>query len=209
MLEIPVYNTSGQKVESLQVDEQEFGGRVNPDLLKQAMVAYQANRRQGSAKNRSRGEMAYSTKKMYRQKGTGNARHGPRGVNLMRGGGVAFAKRPRDFRQKLSKKMRRAALNTALLAKILGEDLCVVDGLEFSEPRTKQMADVMKNLKINRSCLLAIDQQDRNLFLSCRNLPDVTVRPTGELNAYDVAARQKMVLTRQALESLRNREPVT
>lgn len=209
MLEIPVYNTNGEKVESLQVDEQEFGGRVNPDLLKQAMVAYRANRRQGSAKNRSRGELAYSTKKLYRQKGTGNARHGPRGVNLMRGGGVAFAKRPRDFRQKLSKKMRRAALNTAVLAKILGEDLCIVDGLDFSEPKTKQMADVMKNLKIHRSCLLATDGQDRNLYLSCRNLPDVTVRPTEELNAYDVAARQKMVLTRQALQSLRTREPVT
>lgn len=203
MLEIPVYNTSGETVETLQVDEQEFGGRVNPDLLKQAVVAYRANRRQGSAKNRSRGEMAYSTKKMYRQKGTGNARHGPRGVNLMRGGGVAFAKRPRDFSQKLSKKMRQAALRSAILAKMVGENLCVLDGLDVQEPRTRQMAEIMKNLKINRSCLLAIGEDDRNVYLSSRNLPDLTVRPARELNAYDVASRQKMVLTREAFASLR------
>jgi len=124
----------------------------------------------------------------------------------MKGGGVAFAKAPHAPRKKLSKKMRRAALNSAILAKMLGQDLLIVDGLQASQPKTKEMAAVMSNLKINRSCLLTLAERDRNIYLSSRNLPDITVRTAAELNAFDVAIRQKMVVTSEAMKSLMNEE---
>jgi large subunit ribosomal protein L4 len=206
MLEVPVYNTQGQKVDTLQVDEAVFGRHVNVELVKQAVVAYHANKRQGTAATRSRGMVKGSTRKLYRQKGTGNARRGPIRTNLMKGGGVAFAKRARDFRQTLPRKMRRAALESAILAKILGRDLMVVQGLAIQSPKTAQMAEILANLQINRSCLLALAQRDRNIYLSSRNLADLTVRIAEELNAYDVATRRKMLVTREAMAALMSRE---
>jgi large subunit ribosomal protein L4 len=202
MLEVPVYNTDGQQTDTLKIDDDVFGTEVNVDLLKQAVVAYHANQRQGSAKTKSRGETAYSTKKMYRQKGTGAARHGGRGAPILKGGGHTWAKRPRDFSKGMPKKMRRAALRTAILAKILGGDIKVVEGLSCDAAHTKTMAALMKNLEINRSCLLSIAERDSNIHLSSRNIADLTVRTAEELNAFDVATRQKMLVTREAMSQL-------
>lgn len=202
MLHVPVYNTDGEKIDALEVDEAVFGGTVNADLLKQAVVAYHANRRQGSACTKGRGDVAGSTRKMYRQKGTGYARRGSRRTNLLRHGGNAFAKKPHSFRKGLPKKMRRAALNSAILAKILGQDLLVIDGLEMDEPKTAFMAAVLERLAIDRSCLLALAERNRNLYLSSRNIADLTVRTAAELNAFDVATRQKMLVTTGAMKAL-------
>ena len=150
MLEVTVYNTAGEKIDTLRVDEALLGGTVNVALLKQAVVAYHANRRQGTAANRGRSQVEGSTRKLFRQKGTGNARRGNVRTNVLRGGGVAFAKKKRDFGKGLPKKMRRAALRSAILAKILGEDLLVIDGLKVDEPKTKVVADVLDKLKINQ-----------------------------------------------------------
>jgi len=206
MLQVPVYNTNGERIDALEVDEARFGGVVNVDLLKQAVVTYHANRRQGSANTRGRGEVTGSTRKLYRQKGTGSARRGQIRTNIMRGGGVAFAKKPRDFRKTLPRKMRRAALHSAILAKMLGNDLMVLDSLPMDAPKTREMAQVLKNLKICRSCLLALPRRDMNVYLSARNLPDLTVRITEELNAFDVATQQKMLVTREAMNVLMGRE---
>ena len=202
MLEVPVYNTAGEQIETLKVDEERFGKEVNVTLLKQAIVAYQANRRQGSASTKSRGMVKGSTKKIFRQKGTGRARRGNVRTNVLRGGGVAFAKLPLNRRKGLPKKMRRKALDSAILAKILGEDLLVVDGLSIPEPKTKAVVEILGNLKINRSCLLTIPDRDEALWKSARNIPDLTVRVTDELNALDVATRQKMLVTREAMDVL-------
>jgi large subunit ribosomal protein L4 len=201
-----VYNTEGRQVDTIQVDEALFGGRVNVALLKQAIVAYHANRRQGTSATKGRGDVEGSTRKLFRQKGTGNARRGNIRTNLLRGGGVAFAKRPRDFRQKLSRQTRRAALRSAILAKMLGHDLLVIQGLTAAAPKTALMAGVLRRLKIDRSCLLALAEHDRNLYLSSRNIPNLTVRSAGELNAFDVATRQKMLVTDDAMKVLTNRE---
>jgi len=206
MVEVPIYNTSGQKVDTWKVEESLLGGRVNVALLKQAIVSYHANRRQGTVRTKSRADVEGSTRKLYKQKGTGNARRGNIRTNVMRGGGMAFAKRPRDFRQAFPRKMRRAALQSALLAKILGGDLLVVQGLSADAPKTKVMAQVLRNLQINRSCLLALADRDRNVYLSARNIPDLTVRIAQELNAFDVATRQKMLVTDEAMKLLLNRE---
>ncbi|NLW87677.1 MAG: 50S ribosomal protein L4 [Planctomycetes bacterium] len=206
MLEVSVYNTSGEKIETLKVDEAAFGGEVNISLLKQAVVAYHANQRQGTAKSKTRAEVQGSTKKLYRQKGTGNARRGNVRTNVMRGGGHAFGKRPRDHRKDMPRSMRRAALNSALLAKMLGDDLLVVDGLKAESPKTAPIAKVLENLKINRSCLLTLAQHDQNMYLSARNIPDITVRVAGDLNAFEVATRQKMLVTREAMDAILARE---
>jgi len=206
MLEVGIYNTEGQKINTMQVDERIFGGTVNVPLLKQAIVAYHANRRQGTVKTKGRGEVSGSTKKLFAQKHTGNARRGNIRTNVMRGGGMAFAKKPRDFRKDFPKNMRKAALKSAILAKLLGNDLMVVEGLQVAAPKTKVMAGLMKNLKINRSCLLTLAQQDKNIYLSSRNVQDITVMVAADLNAFDVATRQKMLVTSQAMSALLNQE---
>ena len=202
MLEVKVYNTAGEEVDTLRIDEARLGGSVNAALLKQAVVAYHANSHRGTAATKGRADKTGSTRKLFRQKGTGNARRGNIRTNIVRGGGVAFAKRARKSRKGLPKKMRRRALESAILAKVLGQDRLVVDGLKVDQPKTKFVAGVLANLKINRSCLLALAEADQALFRSARNIPDVTVCVAGQLNAHDVATRQKMLATREAMDVL-------
>jgi large subunit ribosomal protein L4 len=207
MLEVPIYNMNGDKINTLEVDEALFGSTVNVDLLKQAVVIYHAHQHRCTSATKSRGMVSGSTKKLFRQKGTGNARRGNIRTNVLRGGGVAFAKVALNpLRKTLPRKMRRAALNSALLAKMLGQDLLVLDGLKMDQPQTKVMAEVMKKLNINRSCLLALQDRDQNVYLSSRNLKDVTVRIAEELNAFEVANRQKMVVTTEAMQALMSQE---
>ena len=198
MLEVPVYNTDGQKVDTLAVDETAFGKEVNVALLKQAVVTYHANKRQGTACTKSRGMVEGSTRKLYKQKGTGNARRGAIRTNIMKGGGMAFAKTPHSFRKDFPKKMRRAALDSAILSKIQANDFMVLRGLKAEGPKTAAMAKILENLKINRTCLLTLADRDRNIYLSSRNLPDLTVRIAAELNAWDVVKRRKMLVSRSA-----------
>ena len=204
MLDVPVYNQKGEQIETLQVDERLLGSTVNPSLLKQAVVAYHANRRQGTIATKGRGMVTGSTKKLFKQKGTGRARRGPARTPILRGGGHTFAKsrKPHSFRKRLPKKMRRAALQTAVLAKIIGEDLLIIDDLSFKAVKTKQMAEVVRNLKINRSCLVTLAERNDNVYLSSRNIADLTVCIAEELNAFDVATRQKMLITLPAMKAL-------
>lgn len=202
MLEVPVYNIDGQKIDTLQVDDEAFGTEVNTALLKQAIVTYHANKRQGTFGTKNRCRVEGSTKKLFKQKGTGNARRGPIRSPLMKGGGVAHVKLPRDFRKAFPKNMRKAALNSAILAKILGNDLMVIQGLAAEAPKTKTMVQLMDNLKINRTCLLTLAAQDRNLYLSSRNIQDMTVRIASQLNAWEVVTRRKMVVTSEAMQLL-------
>ena len=141
MIEIPVTDIQGKQVDTLQIEEQTLGGEVRHALLKQAYVRYHANRRQGSAATKNRSRVAYSTHKMYRQKGTGNARRGAAGTNLMRGGGMAFAKQPKSWRQRMPRKMRRLANRNALLAKAVDQELKVVDQLALDTPSTIRRVD--------------------------------------------------------------------
>src|SRR5438874_4579241 len=169
MIEVPVYNQAGQKLETVQVDEQKFGGEVNKNLLKQALVMYHANQRQGTVRTLARGEVAGSTRKMFRQKGTGNARTGGIRNPIKKGGGHAKQKRPKDWRQALPKKARRLATQSAILLKIQDKEIRVVDGLQIEKPRTKEMVAVYKALGIDRSCLFALEGRNENLEKSARN----------------------------------------
>jgi len=205
MLNVPVYNTEGEKIDTLKVDPEQFGGKVNVALLKQAIVAYHTNKRLGTASTKNRSMVEGSGRKLFRQKGTGYARRGTIRTGKVKGGGVTFAKIPHKPRKKLPKKMRRKALDFAILAKIIGSNILIVDGLSANEPKTKYVVNVLKNLGITRSCLLTLAEHDENLYLSARNIPNVTVRVVKELNAFDVATRDKLLMTREAFSSLLSR----
>lgn len=206
MINLPVYNQKGEEVDQMQIDEALLGGRIRPVLLKQALVMYHANKRQGNATTKSRGMVAGSNHKIYRQKGSGRARMGRNRMVIRRGGGVAFAKLPRDFRQRMPQKQRQLARNSAILAKLKSNDAIVVDKLEFEKPRTRDFIAVMNNLKIDvgRSCLVALDDADMNVYKSLRNIPRVEALEVEQLNAGIICNRRKLLFTRQALESLLN-----
>ena len=209
MIELAVYNTSGQQVETIQVDESVLGGCVRYALLKQAVVMYHANKRVGTATNKSRSVVAGSTKKVYRQKGTGNARMGTRRAGGKRvGGGVTFAKKPRDFSQRMPAKQRRLARDSAVLAKLRSRSIVVVDGLSFEKPQTKQFVGVLKNLKIDRSCLVALRDYDVNVQKSARNVSRVDVLPVADLNAAAIVNHKQMLFTKEALNSFLDRSSV-
>lgn len=206
MIDVAVYNREGQEVERIQVNEELLGGQVRSALLKQAIVMYHANQRVGTAATKNRGRVEGSTRKIYRQKGTGNARMGTIRTPVRKGGGVAFAKLPRDFSQRMPKKQRRLARDSAILSKLQSGQIVVVEELNFAQPKTREFARILKNLKIDRSCLVAIPQQDVNLYKSARNVPKVDVMVISDLNAGDICSKKKMLFTKDAFLSVVNRQ---
>ena len=202
MIEVAILNTDGQEVGKFPVDEALLGTTVRPALLKQALVRHQANQRQGTVRTRTRAEIAGSTKKLYAQKGTGNARRGTIRTNLMKGGGMAFAKRPREFRQDMPLKQRRLAKANAILAKILSNNLKVLDSFAVAAVKTQAVVKVLKNLNAERSVLIATNGLDRNLWLSSRNITKAAIKPAAEINANDVLSKRTMIITKEAFESV-------
>ncbi len=206
MIDLAVYNTDGQEVESLKVDEAVFGDSVRYPLLKQAIVMYHANKRVGTAATKSRSMVAGSSRKLFRQKGTGNARVGNIRTGKRVGGGVTFAKSLRDFGKRMPKKQRRLARDSAILAKLLSNNIVVVDGLNFEKPKTKDFIGILNSLKIERSCLVTISSEDVNLCKSANNIPRVAVMPVDELNAGDICNYRKMLFTKEAFLAVLNRD---
>lgn len=205
-MELSVYNRSGEEIDKLNVDESVLGGAVRYALLKQAIVMYQANRRVGTVKTKGRSEVAGSDRKLFRQKGTGNARVGNRRTGKRVGGGMTFAKVPRDFRKAMPRKQRRLARDSAVLAKLRKNQVVVVDGLDFEVPRTKEFASVLKSLKIDRSCLVAVKEYDPALYKSARNVQKVAVLPVADLNAGAICTHQRILFTKDALVAFLNRD---
>ena len=211
MIDLAVYNRSGDKVESLKVDEALFGGRVRHSLLKQAIVMYHANKRVGTAATKSRGMVAGSTRKLFRQKGTGFARAGSIRTGKRVGGGVIFAKQVRDFGKRMPKKQKRLARDSAVLAKLLSDSVVVVDELKFEMPRTKDFIAVLDNLKIlnKGSCLVMLKSFDEALYKSARNVPKIDVMPVEQLNAGDIFNHRRMLFTKDAFLSLLSKDEVS
>jgi len=200
MIEIPVHDMAGKQVDTMKVDEALLGGEVRPDLLKQAYVRFHANRRQGSAKTSSRSETSYSTRKLYRQKGTGSARRGPAGTNIMRGGAMAHAKRPHSYRKGMPTKMRRLANRNSLLAKLVDQEVKVVDKLDFEKPSTKAFSALLEALKIDRTCLFALQSVTGATARSARNIENVHLTQIDRLNAFDVLNNRYLLVDKQSLE---------
>ena len=202
MIEIPVYNQSGSEIEKFQVDEQKLGGEVRRNLLKQALVMYHANQRQGSVRTLARGEVEGSTRKIYRQKGTGNARMGTVRQPVRVGGGHAKQKRPKDWRQAMPRKQRQLATRSAILSKIQDKEIRVVDKIELAEPKTKLMAQVYKALGIDRSCLLALEGRNETLEKSARNIDRTTLTTVKQLNVWDILRNRTLLMTKAGLQQL-------
>ncbi len=207
MIELPVYDKSGKQVDTMSIDEANLGGEVRPALLKQAYVMFHANQRQGSARTKSRGMVQGSTRKLYRQKGTGNARMGTRRTVIRKGGGVAFAKNRTgdDFRQDMPKKMRRLANRNALLAKLVDQEVKCIDSLEFDSPKTSEFQAMLGGLGINRTCLVALDTTNRNAALSARNIENVDTIRADQLNAFDLLNHRFLVVDRDSLQAFLDR----
>lgn len=209
MVSLPVYNRTGQEVGQYEIDPAELAPRVSKQLLHDVVVMYQSNQRQGTAKSKTRGEVAGTTKKMYRQKGTGNARAGTRRSPIRRGGGHAFAKSPRDWYFRLPKRAIRIATRMALASKIADNQVTLIDELAFAQPKTKDMAVILKALKLDGRTLVAVERSDANLYKSIRNLADVSVLPVGDLNALEVLQPKRLLMTKGALDAFRAKAKVT
>jgi len=202
MATLPIYDRTGAEVGTYQVDPARLAPRINKQLMHDAVVMYQANRRQGSAKTKSRAEVAGTTDKMYRQKGTGHARAGSRRSGIRTGGGHIFAKRPRDFSYRLPKKAVRLATRMAVASRLADDEVTLIDELAFNEPRTREMATILRALKVDGICLLvAVAGYDVNVYKSIRNLADVSVLPVGELNALEVLRPRRLLMTKAALDA--------
>ena len=204
MATLPVYDESGSEVGTYEIDTAQIADRVTKQLLHDAVVMYQANQRQGSHCAKTRGEVSGSTKKMYRQKGTGNARAGSKRTNVRRGGGVARTIKPRDYSYRLNRKAIRLATRMAIRSKIDDGEVVVVDQLSFDEPKTSRMAGVLKSLGLNGvTTLVATAGLDGVVYKSGRNISGVSVQPVRELNALSVLKPKRVLVTREALDRIK------
>ncbi|MHC2069481.1 50S ribosomal protein L4 [Bremerella sp. T1] len=205
MVSLPIFDKSGKEVGKYELDPAEIAPSINKQLLHDAVVMYQANLRQGTHRTKTRAEVAGTTKKMYRQKGTGNARAGSKRSGVRRGGGHIFAIRPRDYSYRLNKKALKLATRMAIASKIQGEQVVVVDDFAQEEIKTKNVAGALKALGVyGQKVAIALDKHDPVFYRSARNIEGVSVSPVTELNAYSVLRPRKLVITKAALDALRN-----
>jgi large subunit ribosomal protein L4 len=206
MATIPIRNASGKEVGTYEVEPAHFAATINRQLLHDAVVMYQANLRQGSHKTKTRGEVSGSTRKLYRQKGTGNARMGTRRSGIRRGGGHIHAKNNRDYSYRLTKKALRKATQMAIAAKIADGAIDLIDELAFAAPKTKEMATILANFGLSgQRLLVATPQYDANVYKSIRNLQRVSVAPAAEVNALSVLTARRLLVTRAAMDELKTR----
>ncbi len=196
---MPVYNTSGSEVDTIELDESVFGVEPNESVVHQALVRQFANARVGSAESKRRGEVSGSTRKLYRQKHTGYARAGSRRSPTRRGGGVALGPHMRSYRQAMPKKMRRLALKCVLSSKLAQGDLKVVDSFGLTEPKTSQIASALRTLEVPRSALLVTADKDENVVKSVNNIEKTRALAAGMLNVGDLLAHQKVVMSVDAV----------
>src|SRR5262245_7339245 len=230
MLTIPVYNTAGEQVGEETIDPADFGGKINKQLLHDVVLMHLAARRVGTVNTRGRADVAGSGKKLFRQKGTGNARAGAKRTNKRKGGGSAFARRNRDYRYTMPKRSVRAAIRMALLSKFQDNQALILDGLNLEKPQTKLIAKALRSIRrpdlseaeaaeavgetkaraldrtlSGRSILFGIPSNDPVLYRSARNIEGVAIAPVDEFNTYDVLKQRYLVLTPDALAALKER----
>ena len=205
MITLPVYNSSGAEVGTVDVDPSTIAPKINKQLLHDAVVMYLANQRQGTKKTKGRGEVSGSTKKLYRQKGTGNARVGSRRTPQRRGGGHAMQLKPRSFYYRLPKKAIRIATKMAIASKLIDGEVVVIDQLNMAAPKTKEFAGVLKALGLaGQTTLVTTSEYAVNVHMSGRNIPGVNVTRVADLNALSLIRPRKVLMTKDALELIKS-----
>ena len=204
MASLPVYNSTGKEVGKYEISPEDISAAINKQLLHNVVVMYQASARQGTHKTKSRSEVAGSGKKMYRQKGTGNARAGSRRSNIRRGGGHTFARRNRDYSYRLPRKALRSATRMAIAGKIRDEEVAVIEKFDIDAPKTSVIAGMLKEMGLGGStALIATAGVASSVNKSARNIQGVSVLPVSDLNAFEVLKPQKVLFTREALDQLK------
>jgi large subunit ribosomal protein L4 len=200
MPKVALYNTAGEQVGEIELSDAVFGVNVNEGAMHQAVLAYLANQRLGTAKTKTRTEVSGGGRKPWRQKGTGRARHGSIRSPIWRGGGITFGPDGRrNYKQALPRKIRRLALKSALTVKVNTGSLIVLDQLVMDAPKTKEMASVLGNLKTGRKVLIVTGTTQENVVKSARNIPGVKTTNAGQLNVYDILNTDNLVITRDAV----------
>lgn len=202
MMEVPVLNMDGQEVNEIELPAEIFEAKVNRGLMHQALVRQLANARLGTHNTKTRSEVRYSTAKIYRQKGTGRARHGSRRAPIFVGGGIAHGPKPRKYTKKMPRQMRRAALRSALSVKARAGDILVLNEVTMDRPKTREMVAFVRRVAGDRSALLLMADRDENVELSARNIPDVKTLRATYLNIRDLLGFEKIIIPLAALEAI-------
>jgi large subunit ribosomal protein L4 len=201
-MRVPVYNMAGEEVSSIELPASIFEAKINRDLMHQALVRQMANKRLGTHKAKGRSEVNRTTAKAYRQKGTGRARHGSRRAPIFVGGGVAHGPQPRSYVKDMPRKMRRAALRSALSVKAGNGDIVILDEIQMDMPKTREMVAMVQRLVDGQSTLLLLAEQNENVEKSARNIPTVKTLRAGYLNIRDLLGYDKIVVPLAALEAI-------
>ena len=201
MANVSVLNMEGKEVGTIELSDAVFGVEVNEHLLHMAVVNQLANNRQGTQKAKTRSEVSGGGKKPWRQKGTGHARQGSTRAPQWTGGGMVFAPVPRSYSMKMNRKEKRAALKSALTSRVQENKLIVLDELKLGEIKTKAMASVLKNLNVNKA-LVVLKDNDANVVMSARNIPDVKTALTNTINVYDILKYNTVVVTKDAVAAI-------
>ena len=201
MANVAVYNMDGKEVDTIELNDAVFGVKVNEHLVHQAVVLHLANKRQGTQKAKTRAEVSGGGKKPWRQKGTGHARQGSIRAPQWKGGGIVFAPVPRDYSFKMNKKEKRLALKSALTSRVQEEKFIVLDELKLDEIKTKKMVQVLNNLNVSKA-LVVISENDENIVLSARNIPDVITLTSDSINTYDILKNNTVIATKDAVAKI-------
>ena len=201
MANVSVYNIEGKEVGSLELNDEVFGVEINEHLVHMAVVSQLANNRQGTQSAKTRAEVSGGGRKPWKQKGTGHARQGSTRSPQWKGGGVVFAPKPRDYSFKMNKKEKRIALLSALTSRALEKKIVVLDNISFDEVKTKAFASVLTNLKLNKA-LVVLNDNDKNVILSARNIPTVKVSLTNTINVYDILKYDTLIVTKAAVATI-------
>ena len=201
MANVTVYNMEGNEVETMELNDAVFGVEINEHLVHLAVVRQLANNRQGTQKAKTRSEVSGGGRKPWRQKGTGHARQGSTRSPQWTGGGVVFAPVPRDYSIKMNKKERRLALKSALTSRVQENKLIVLEDLTLDEAKTKAMQTVLNNLNVSKA-LVVLNEENKNVVLSTRNIPDVVTAYTNTINVFDILKYNTLILTKSAVASI-------
>jgi len=201
-VQIPVYSLTGEVVEHIEISDQVFAVPFNEGVVHQAMVRQQANARQGTASTKTRSEVSGSTRKLYRQKGTGFARAGGRRSPLRRGGGIAFGPKPRSYRQTMPKKMRQLAIRCVLSAKAKDKELKVLEELKLEESKTKNMVQILTALGVDSSALIVTSEPEGSVVKSARNLKGIKTMPANLINVLDILSYKILLMTVTAVHKV-------
>jgi large subunit ribosomal protein L4 len=202
MPKVALLNVSGEQVGDIELSDNIFGAKINENVLHDAVKNYLANQRQGTQSAKTRAQVRGGGRKPWRQKGTGRARQGTIRAPHWVGGGTAFAPKPRSYRYELPKKVKRLAMKSALSSKVVDEDIIVIDELNMTAPKTKDMVNILNNLKIGKKALVVMGEKNENIIRSASNIPGISTTLATTLNVYDILNHEKFVVTKEALHKI-------